>query len=90
MFKLGGQFAVLSDGCPIIVQDTHLPGPHVDHGFNREGHSRLQSRSAPPLAHVAYLRIFVKPAANAMANELPYDRATLAFGKLLNGSTDVA
>src|SRR5208337_1637303 len=46
VLKMGGTGAVLGHRSPAVLQDAHLPGPHGGHGFDGQGHARLQPR--PP------------------------------------------
>src|SRR6266581_2910930 len=80
---------VLGDDGPAVCKfaDRRLAG--VDHRFDGESHSRLETRAGSRASIVQNLRLFVEFSPDSMAAELAHDAVTVAFGMLLDRRADV-
>ena len=70
VLEVGRGFPVFGDDCPAVVKDAHTGDAGVDHGFDSEGHTGHMGRGFTTRTEVWDLRVLVKFAAYAMANEL--------------------
>ena len=87
---MGADAAVEGNGRPAVGQDLHLWRSSVDHRFDSQHHSGLESRTLAAGAEVGYLGILVHGSADAVADELLDDAETLGLAHLLDGGGYVA
>src|SRR6266705_2955608 len=80
---------VLGDDGPAVCKfaDRRLAG--VDHRFDGESHSRLETRAGSRASIVQNLRLFVEFSPDSMAAELAHDAVAVGFGMLLDRRADV-
>src|SRR5438094_700679 len=90
VLKVGGQGAVRGADRPAVRLHEDLVAAGVDHGFDRQGHPRLEPRRGARRPKVRDLRVLVHLAADAMPDELPDDREAGRLDVLLDRGRDVA
>src|SRR2546421_12566195 len=79
VLPLRRQAVVLGDDGPAVgeLADRRLAG--VDHRFDRECHSRLETRAGPGAPVVQNLRLFVEFSSDSVPAELAYDAVPAGF-----------
>src|SRR5258708_28024352 len=89
VLPLRRQAMVLGDDGPAVGKfaDRRLAG--VDHGFDREDHSRLEARARSGASVVQNLRLFVEFSPDSVPAELAHDAVAVRFGMLLDRRADV-
>ena len=73
MFEMSRPPAILSHGRPPVFQHFYSRHPGIDHRFNRQGHSGLESRPLAGLPVIWNLRRFVQLASDAVADKLAHN-----------------
>src|SRR5450830_1953858 len=82
--------SVNSNNRPIIVQNADSAAASVDHGFDCNHQSLLESNTCTGCAVVGNLRIFMKFLSNTMPDVVTHDTHTLSLNHLLNCVADVS
>jgi hypothetical protein len=75
MLKMGAWLAVCGRYRPPVTQGFDLPGPHIDHGLNGEGHALFQLDIAvfpiyPPWDVIRNLRLLMEMAPDPMTDKI--------------------
>ena len=81
---------VFGDDGPAVAKLLDLSLAGIDHGLNGEGHARLNDFQCAGSAVVQNLGLFVELFADAVPTKLSHNGVALAFGKALDGMSNVA
>src|SRR5690554_1432790 len=90
MLELRAQAPVDGDGRPLVLEDADPVVAQVDHGLDREGHPRPETRPGAAPARVGHLGLGVEGPPDAVTHEIPHHGAAVAVGERLDRRADVA
>ena len=89
MLKMCGEPTICSNNCPVVLQDSYISGPYIDHGLKSQDHTSSQARPASGRAEIGYLRFFVQGRPNAMTHENFHHRITALLSKNLDSMRNI-
>src|SRR3989338_809861 len=84
MLKMAGALPICRYHCPTILQRLYFPASHIEHGFNRQDHTRTQYWPFTRPTKIGDQRIFVQIFTNTMPVKFSNNRKTIGFSDLLN------
>ena len=90
MLKVSRRFSIRGHHGPFVFKYACLGCPHVDHGFNGQGHASFETRTFAFFTVVRHLRLFVELPANTMTNELTHNCVPILDDMLLNTVAKIA
>src|SRR5215467_10472976 len=89
MFKMCGEPTICSNNCPVVLQDSYIRAPYIDHGLKSQDHTSSQAWPASGRAKIGYLRFFVQCCPNAMSHKDFHHRVTALLSKNLDSMRNI-
>jgi hypothetical protein len=89
VFEVRGRFAIFGDDCPSVFKNAHSADTGVDHRLDGKSHAWYEHGSFSLRAVIWNLRLFVKAATDAVANEFAHDGEAARDNKCLHRTAKV-
>src|SRR5215813_11546125 len=89
MFKMCGEPTICSNNCPVVLQDSYISGPCIDHGLKSQDHTSSQAWPTSGRTEIGYLRFFVQGCPNAMTHKNFHYRVTALLSKNLDSMRNI-